>query len=85
MLETYKSRVDKFALCEGRPSTDNLYVLQVRQACLTPIYLKHSRTGISLKSEHFCVFVVPVIKQAGLCAGAVFPVVDNYVYLSCPC
>lgn len=29
MLETYKSRVDKFALCEGRPSTDNLYVLQV--------------------------------------------------------
>lgn len=29
MLETYKSRVDKFALCEERPSTDNLYVLQV--------------------------------------------------------
>ena len=29
MLETYKSRVDKFALCEGRPSTDNLFVLQV--------------------------------------------------------
>ncbi len=30
MLETYKSREDTFALCEGNLSADNLRVLTVR-------------------------------------------------------
>ena len=42
MLETYKSQLDKFALCEGRPTPGNLYVLQVAKHTHT-----HTHTHLS--------------------------------------
>lgn len=35
LLETYKQQEDKFCLCEGRLSTDNLHVLQV----MVPVFI----------------------------------------------
>ncbi len=45
MLETYKSRDDTFALCEGNLSADNLRVLTVRTCTLT--YYNHNK-GLSV-------------------------------------
>ncbi len=46
MLETYKSRDDTFALCEGNLSADNLRVLTVRTCALT--YYNNHNKGLSV-------------------------------------
>ena len=75
MLETYKSRVDKFALCEGRPSADNLYVLQVR------VYV-HVYIGTSISLSHIIARHFNIVFTKRACLAEVVIVAVSCAYES---